>query len=155
MEASRDRHLIKTAWGWSPLAAGLVNTLPLTMLVVLPWTNKERTLLSAMLSLYLGRETGATDSRDRIYTLLGLNTEADVKKLGISVDYTIIWQQLYESATRSMIKHLGLGILSLCTHPLGVEIENDLPSWIPDWTAHTPFPLGGMSANTIYGAGST
>jgi hypothetical protein len=152
VETIQNRTLIETAWNWSPFAVGLTNILPSTMPITFTWMKKKRTLLSAMQRLFLGRETGATDPRDRIYALLGLNTDVDAKELGLTVDYSITWQKLYEFVTRSMIKHQGLSVLTLCT-PLGRRLEDNLPSWVPDWTSQIPSPLSGMKAGALYSAG--
>lgn len=84
------------------------------------------------------RHRTATDTRDKVYGLLGISC-------GIaegSIDYTITQARVYELATRDCMSHnKNLNILShVIQHvrvgPAGWAVcrEKDEPSWVPDWT---------------------
>ena len=70
---------------------------------------------------------GATDQRDRIYALRGLVLNAEKGSLP---DYGKSEPQLFQEFTlQSMVLSQSLNMLSQA----GIH-ENDLPSWVPDWS---------------------
>lgn len=82
---------------------------------------------------------GATDSRDRVYALLGL--ASDGPGLGIHVNYTLPAPEIYLEATTAMLRSETLSlreVLSLSKFP---KKEATLPSWVPDWSLRIEEPL--------------
>jgi hypothetical protein len=67
------------------------------------------------------------DPRDRIYGLLGIT--ADIKEMDIIPDYSLSAMELYEDATRAIVKQGNLDVLTYCR-------TRDLlpPTWVPDWS---------------------
>jgi hypothetical protein len=76
-----------------------------------------------------------TDSRDRIYGMLGLAADADV--LNIQSDYNANCSKVYTSAVVSLLTQGHISVLDLNQFPKKVK---GLPSWVPDWSC----PLGGQ-----------
>lgn len=75
----------------------------------------------------------STDTRDRIYALLGLNTVKKYKDV-FSPDYEIKVEDLYVKVAREMIvKEDNIRFL----HFAGISYRRSLslPSWVPDWTS--------------------
>ncbi|KAF4562578.1 hypothetical protein EYR36_003972 [Pleurotus pulmonarius] len=70
---------------------------------------------------------GFADSRDRIYGLLGLACDTDT--LGIEVDYTKTWEEVYADATKRIIKGGNIDVLSMVEYP---KTSDHLPSWVSD-----------------------
>ncbi|KAF2144178.1 uncharacterized protein K452DRAFT_154350 [Aplosporella prunicola CBS 121167] len=83
----------------------------------------------------LTRQFQASDTRDRIYSLLGLPTtdaNPDEGDLFVEPDYTITTSELYELFARKVLEtSQTLRILSAVQH--GPEVEQTMPSWIPQW----------------------
>jgi hypothetical protein len=78
--------------------------------------------------LCLGRNVLATDSRDQLYSLLGLMDPSIVAN--VRPDYTASIQSVYMSFAETMIRTTGgLEVLRHCD-PLE---KQELPSWVPDW----------------------
>ncbi|KAF9487339.1 hypothetical protein BDN71DRAFT_1478720 [Pleurotus eryngii] len=67
------------------------------------------------------------DRRDRIYGLLGLACDADT--LGIEVDYTKTWEEVYTDATKRIINRGKIDVLSMVEYP---KTSSRLPSWVSD-----------------------
>lgn len=93
---------------------------------------------------YLGNHS-ATDSRDRIYSVLGLITEQDRALIG-PAEYTIDVEQLFASLVRSFwTVHGSLDIVCF-THLFSREAgatdpgtESAAPTWAPDWRTTIDF----------------
>ncbi|KAI8931033.1 hypothetical protein NX059_012044 [Plenodomus lindquistii] len=76
--------------------------------------------------------TRASDPRDKIYSLLGL--ASDAKNLNIDVDYTCDVTELFTKVTGRIVQqHKGIALLSFITSIKSL----DLPSWVPDWSVGT------------------
>ncbi|KAJ4297772.1 hypothetical protein N0V90_005667 [Kalmusia sp. IMI 367209] len=99
---------------------------------------------------YLGNHS-ASDSRDRIYSVLGLITARDRRLVG-NPEYKSPVQHQYARLVRSYYnEYRNLDIICfshLFNRYSGKNdpgIENAMPSWVPDWRAHTeyvsPVPL--------------
>lgn len=75
---------------------------------------------------------GATESRDRIFALLGIANDRD--RLGIQPDYdqSKRCSEIYAEAARAIIQSGRVDLLSL-SQPQGRD--TDMPSWAPDWRA--------------------
>src|SRR5438045_6526177 len=69
----------------------------------------------------------ATDSRDKIYSLLGI--AAPYPNSVLTVDYTIRWQDVFRNTTRYIIE----GSQTLDILGWGSTEGLDLPSWVPDF----------------------
>lgn len=76
----------------------------------------------------------ATDSRDKIYALLGLvqlNKNTDLK---ISVDYhKSLPEVLYDAIKQSVHSEGDLHFLSYVDQRNGLDLHNSIPTWIPRW----------------------
>ncbi|KAF4314297.1 Heterokaryon incompatibility [Botryosphaeria dothidea] len=85
--------------------------------------------------LTLTRQFRVSDPRDRIYALLGLPTidsDPDNGILYVDPDYTKTTQDVYEILARKMvISSQGLRTLSAVQH--GLEVQEHVPSWVPQW----------------------
>ncbi|KAK4095837.1 HET-domain-containing protein [Parathielavia hyrcaniae] len=95
------------------------------------------TLLEMLISTSCG--TGidnsilATDSRDRIYGLLGMVREEDRRRIPIDYSPNMTLGKVLFAVGKALLEDCGPEILCLCQDswlsPAG------LPSWVPDWTA--------------------
>ena len=79
----------------------------------------------------------ATDSRDKIYGLLGLDSSNE--QLGIAPDYTRSAQEVYTDATRAFIAKGEVNILAWSQQH---KIVQGLPSWVPDFSSPIRQPCG-------------
>jgi hypothetical protein len=108
---------------------------PFLMLAARMWMGRVplHTLL-ATTSNYTtpNKRLAATDSRDRLFALIALSEDAE--NLGIVPDYTKTAQQVYTDAIAAIINAYGPSIVLLSHFPKSLE---DLPSWVPDWSAES------------------
>jgi hypothetical protein len=92
----------------------------------------------------------ATDPRDKIFSLLGLS--CDATDLSIQAYYDTSWQKVYEDVAKKLLLCGQLEILSCCRlsiRPFWKFIpQGYIPSWVPDWTTDSQFPLQGLSVST-------
>ena len=90
------------------------------------------------------REYGATDPRDKVYSVLGLarvpmtttaETPApDLRTLTFPVDYTKSVSEVYQDVVKYFVnRDRNLDILSILLTHRNSSSDNDLPSWVPDW----------------------
>ena len=79
----------------------------------------------------------ATDNRDKIYALLGLDSSD--KPLGISPDYTKTTKEAYTAATRAFIARGEVNILAWSQQDKSVH---GLPTWVPDFSCPIRQPCG-------------
>lgn len=82
----------------------------------------------------------ATNPRDKLFGLLGLAKDAE--SLDICVNYDNSCSKVYKDAARKFIQNGHVDILSPCQYPKNL---NDLPSWVPDWSAPIRTPCGDCS----------
>ena len=99
--------------------------------------SKGLSLLAALSSTCFGKYTQSTDPRDRVFGLFGMLDEPD--KAEITVDYSKSGRNIFSEATVALLKYHGPDIFDYCERhsPVGIA----LPSWVPDWTGRTGFPL--------------
>ena len=85
--------------------------------------------------LAMTRQFEATDSRDRIYDLLGIattNSDPEAGKLFMEPDYPFETEDIYRTLAQKTVRSDGLlRLLSSVQH--GPEIADNLPSWLPQW----------------------
>jgi hypothetical protein len=85
----------------------------------------------------------STDSRDRIYAMLGMpnsDSDPDNGELFISPDYSLTTPQVYTAfARRVLAKERSLRIFSAVQHQPGAPISS--PSWVPQWQPPLVEPL--------------
>ena len=91
---------------------------------------KNRSLLDLLVTFYVNvpprSQLRSTDPRDKIYSLLGIASDAE--KLKIVPDYSKSVEEVYTDAAA---KILSLGKLELLHY---VHPQNpNMPSWVPDW----------------------
>lgn len=91
--------------------------------------------------------TYAADGRDRIYSILGLSTNAE--ELGITTDYSKSCREVYIDVANALLRHGDLEILTMCRSRGEVS---GLPSWVPDWTAPILVPWMGMPRDKLFAA---
>ncbi|KAH7079453.1 heterokaryon incompatibility protein-domain-containing protein [Paraphoma chrysanthemicola] len=84
----------------------------------------------------------ATDPRDRVYALVGIANDAAARE--IVADYTLSCEQAYIMTARTMLKYGHDDILSLCR--IRDSCQN-LPSWVPDWSADLRKPWSTWHVN--------
>ena len=92
----------------------------------------HRTLYS-LLKNFRGYQ--ASDSRDMIFALLGM--QYDVKDSTVDVDYSRTVEELYTSITYLMITKYSLNIL--CEAGLLNRTLGGLPSWVIDWYVYLSY----------------
>jgi hypothetical protein len=78
----------------------------------------------------------ASDSKDKVYGLIGLATDA--KELGILPDYTKTCAQVYTEVALKLMQHGHTSILSFCQLPKAMQ---GLPSWVPDLSIPLEYQL--------------
>ncbi|TGJ85655.1 hypothetical protein E0Z10_g3126 [Xylaria hypoxylon] len=100
-----------------------------------PHPSESRQLLDNLVHC---RFRNATNRRDKVYGVLGLNITAGPtvgskteNALGITPDYGLSTREVYCSVARRLITHSrSLDLLGSCTH----YTDSELPSWVPDWS---------------------
>jgi hypothetical protein len=78
------------------------------------------------------RDRRASDPRDKVYALLSL-TPVSKKSPPLIPDYSISEVEVFRQATLQCIYEAET--LSVLSSDLGRKFRNDLPSWVPDWSA--------------------
>lgn len=107
--------------------------------------------LSELLPLF--RWSQATDKLDKIYSLLGLVSDADQDI--VAIKYKIPLRKCYTPLMVAMLKQSGdLGLLMHCSSPSFVKNRTCRPSWVVDWSydaSHVPASRWGLrEANTTH-----
>ncbi|KAF4458904.1 heterokaryon incompatibility (het-6OR allele) [Fusarium albosuccineum] len=91
------------------------------------WRQDQRPDLLSVLREFSSRK--ASDERDKIYALLGLcNSETQLKP-----DYSRDVRTAYQAATIDIIR--ASKSLDVLSGDVGRKNRQDLPSWVPDWSA--------------------
>ncbi len=81
----------------------------------------------------------STDPRDKIFALLGLaSDQEDLRKKGVYPDYSKSCEEVYTLTAAALLKQGHLSMLSFIQYP---KIQNNLPSWVPDWSKSVCDPL--------------
>lgn len=79
----------------------------------------------------------ATDARDKVFGLLSLADQEDVKAMGATPDYRLSMEELYTNITLSLLKKPDLRAFS-ATGVHDKSTESSLPSWVSDWSISDP-----------------
>jgi len=95
--------------------------------------NKDLKDYSLISLVFTTRNKLATDPRDKIYALLGVDEVGDI---AVMPDYTISTSTVYQNFTVNCIKALDdLSIICLSgIETVGLKELSDSPSWIPDFS---------------------
>lgn len=91
------------------------------------WKMHRKTALLSLLREFSDR--GASDDRDKIFALLGLCSVSTL----VEPDYSLEVASTYKLATLDAI--CTTRTLSVLSGDLGRKNRQDLPSWVPDWSA--------------------
>jgi hypothetical protein len=79
--------------------------------------------------LFHNRACESTDPRDRVYAVLGIVNDDEVK--GLEPDYSMRKEEAFRAAVEFVIHNTrSLDLLSACQDP---ERESGLPSWVPNF----------------------
>jgi Heterokaryon incompatibility protein (HET) len=93
----------------------------------------------------------ATDPRDRVYGLLGIGNDEVSRE--IIPDYEISCAQAYILTAKALLRRGHLDTLSLCRKR---SLNENLPSWVPDWSASNREPwFENHEARHFQASGST
>jgi hypothetical protein len=94
----------------------------------------------------------STDSRDRVFALLGIIS--DSRSVGVSVDYSIGCEELYEQVgIQGLVVRKDLSYLSFSGYK---HSKLALPSWVPDWSINAnPNPISPFSGQGFQASGGT
>lgn len=89
------------------------------------WRTGKRTGLLPLLRRFSGRK--ASDDRDKVYALLSLSCTS------MAPDYSLDVATVYKKTVLDIIK--STSSLTALAGELGRKDRQDLPSWVPDWSA--------------------
>jgi hypothetical protein len=95
------------------------------------YTNRSKSYsLADLLRIFRGQQ--ASDPRDKVYAFLGLASD----RIGIPVDYKASKKAVYVRTARMLRLLSGLlsVLLAVESPDRPIEQNQDLPSWVPDWT---------------------
>ena len=108
-----------------------------------PRSSVERKKLGLQSLLGKYRRYKATDSRDKVYALLGITTD-DMNKQGFTPNYSRSVAETYKQLAIVLLRTSDrLDLLSVPRGATALTVE--LPSWVPDWsdTGLQPYALAG------------
>lgn len=140
------RNTLSRAWSPSPYHTAITTTMfhhqPNIMLCGRDLYQRDHFPLAALLratcvgSINLHRHgphhLESTDPRDKVFALLGLASDrADLEQRGIIPDYTRNCVDVYTATMAAMLEQGHMSLLSLCQSP---KIQQNLPSWVVDWS---------------------
>jgi hypothetical protein len=91
------------------------------------WRSDEKSELLPLLRRFSGRK--ATDDRDKVYALLSLARN----QKSIAPNYSLSVPQVFQAAVLDIFERTKS--LAALAGDLGRKDRQDLPSWVPDWTA--------------------
>ncbi|KAF2735566.1 hypothetical protein EJ04DRAFT_576050 [Polyplosphaeria fusca] len=84
--------------------------------------------------LLRSRSFRATDPRDKVFGLLSLADPTSVESMGLQPDYFLTTEQLYKKVSHALLGRADLDAF----HASKVSADNDLPSWVADWSCSDP-----------------
>jgi hypothetical protein len=143
---------------WNPVLLGIVFDPVVIPYLSMRSLRKQRRLLpeppvsgpstaahaAALLDLLIRcRFRQASDPRDKVYALLGIqdvSQSSQAGALGVEPDYGRSTSEVYRrTAQQLLLQSDNLNILGACT----ATTNQDIPSWVPDWstTGSSPHPL--------------
>lgn len=93
---------------------------------------------------------GATDPRDRIYALRGMARKDDIVMQRFFVTYSETVESVYTEFAAQVFQQ-NPDILLFAQY----SDKFDLPSWVPDWSAHPKPPAGYLGGKPKFSAGGT
>ena len=76
-------------------------------------------------------QTSGAHKEDQVYALMGIASDAD--KLGINIDYSKPWAQVYTEVVAAYLRRGNLWFLNYCQAGLTGR-SGGLPTWVPDWS---------------------
>ncbi|RDW57329.1 hypothetical protein BP5796_12779 [Coleophoma crateriformis] len=91
------------------------------------WRSGKQPALLSLLRRFSGRK--ATDDRDKVYALLNLASDG----LSFIPDYTQDVSAVFQTTVLEIIRQSTK--LNVLSGDLGRKDRQDLPSWVPDWSA--------------------
>jgi hypothetical protein len=91
------------------------------------WKNSEQTALLPLLRRFSGRK--ASDDRDKVYALLSLARNQTT----IVPNYSVSVPTVFQTTVLDIIQ--STKSLAVLAGDLGRKDRQDLPSWVPDWSA--------------------
>jgi hypothetical protein len=91
------------------------------------WKDGELSSLLPLLRQFSGRK--ASDDRDKVFALLGLVRSECL----VVPNYLLDIPKVFETTALSIVKTMGS--LAVLAGDLGRKDRQDLPSWVPDWSA--------------------
>ncbi|KAF8866325.1 HET-domain-containing protein, partial [Acephala macrosclerotiorum] len=91
------------------------------------WRDGKQTTLLPLLRRFSGRK--ASDDRDKVYALLSLARD----KTSIVPNYSLNVSTVFQATVLDIIQ--GTKSLAVLAGDLGRKDRQDLPSWVPDWSA--------------------
>jgi hypothetical protein len=100
----------------------------------LPGKNPTKPLLDLLSGF---RRQTATDPRDKVYAMLGMAKEEAL----FTVDYSASINTVYRNVVQQLVVSTGsLDIICYAENPSQPpSLDNELPSWCPDWSMPTSF----------------
>ena len=129
-----------------------------------PWSHKSFKVFDLLCTLYCRLERRndthhplkASNKKDQIYGLISLCEEDYFGQLGMTIDYSQSWQDVYVSLAQKLRSAGYLDLLALCQS----EKHPSLPSWAPVWhdiiTAPNPwFKVGKIVSNHLFSSASS
>ncbi|KAK2595337.1 hypothetical protein QQS21_006937 [Conoideocrella luteorostrata] len=109
----RNTHQLFDFWAWKKAIARV----------------EPQSLLRALID---SRRSKASNPRDHVYALLGISSDSST--LVPIPNYKLSVEQVYTDLTKAMIQANG-NIDIICLRGRSDARNNNLPSWVPDWSA--------------------
>ncbi|CAI0648756.1 unnamed protein product [Colletotrichum noveboracense] len=106
----------------------------------------ETSLFNAVFFSATGGAIQSTDSRDRIYGLLGLLTERDRRRIPVDYSMAMTLEKLLFFTTKALVEDHGPDVLS---YRRPTSLSPGLPSWTVDWTVKMIATIGGFSTGSM------
>jgi len=116
----------------------IANQLYSTTTAVLYPQQPETSFFTQLKNLYMEDSIQATDPRDRIFAVMGLQTHSGDTQ--IIVDYAKPWTDIYRECMEIWIQQFGLSTLGYCCW--ADHADQSLVSWVIDWRQLYALPIG-------------